>query len=132
MIFQSKLITKRDLGINHGGIRKKLEILPGFHLYITEINSKHQLSFLYSLKVELMLLLAILKRLKGFKWFLSCLKIVEFSGRWSCIINLLIALVTNVLVNKMLVGSEEKLMCHTFARFYVIIRSMLLYIQIIT
>ena len=62
----------------------KNEILPGFHLYITEINSKHQLSFLYSLKVELMLLLAILKRLKGFKWFLSCLKIVEFSGRWSC------------------------------------------------
>ena len=53
-------------------------------------------------------------------------------GPLVCIINLLIALVTNVLVNKMLVGSEEKLMCHTFARFYVIIRSMLLYIQIIT
>ena len=28
---------------------KKLEPIPGFHFYITEINSKHQSSFLLSL-----------------------------------------------------------------------------------
>ena len=28
---------------------KKLELIPGFHIYITEINSKHQSSFLLSL-----------------------------------------------------------------------------------
>ena len=46
----------------------KFKIFPGFHFYITEINSKHQSSFLFSLKVELMLLLAILNRLKSFRW----------------------------------------------------------------
>ena len=48
---------------------RKLELIPGFHFYITEINSKHQLSFLLSLEVELMLLLAILNRLKIFRWY---------------------------------------------------------------
>ena len=41
---------------------------PEFHFYITEINSKHQSSFLSSLKVELMLLLTVLNRLKSFRW----------------------------------------------------------------
>ena len=48
---------------------RKLEIIPGFHFYITEISFKHQLSFLFSLKIELMLLLAILNRLKSFWWY---------------------------------------------------------------
>ena len=47
---------------------RKLELIPGFHFYITEINSKHQSSFLLSLEVELMFLLAILNRLKIFRW----------------------------------------------------------------
>ena len=34
-----------------------------------EINSKYQPSFLLSLKVELMLSLSILKRLKSLRWF---------------------------------------------------------------
>ena len=34
-----KFDLKEDLGFNHEGIYKKLEIIPGFHLYITEINS---------------------------------------------------------------------------------------------
>ena len=41
------------------GVFKKLEIIPGFHFYITEINSKRQSSFLFYMKVELMLLLAV-------------------------------------------------------------------------
>ena len=48
---------------------RKHELIPGFHFHITEINSKHQLSFLLSLEVELMLLLAILNRLKSFRWY---------------------------------------------------------------
>ena len=48
---------------------RKLELIPGFHFYITEINSKHQSSFLFSLEVELMLLLAILNRLKSLRWY---------------------------------------------------------------
>ena len=51
-----------------------------FHFYITAINSKHQSSFLFSFKVELMLL-AILNGLKRFKWYFVCLQIVEFTGR---------------------------------------------------
>ena len=47
----------------------KLEIIPGFYFYITEINSKHQSSFLYSFRVEVMLLLAILNMLKRFRWY---------------------------------------------------------------
>ena len=39
------LMTKRGVGFNREGICIKLEIVPGFHLYITEINSKHQSSF---------------------------------------------------------------------------------------
>ena len=35
------------------------KIIPGFHFCITEINSKHQSSFLFSFKAEFMLLLAI-------------------------------------------------------------------------
>ena len=53
------LMMKRDLGFNLDDICRKREIIPGFHLYITKINSKHQTSFLLSLKVDLMLLLAI-------------------------------------------------------------------------
>ena len=39
------------------------------HFYITEVNFKLQTSFLFSLKVELMMLLAILNRLKSFRWY---------------------------------------------------------------
>ena len=50
---------------------RKPEIIPGFHFHITEINSKHQSSFFFSSKVELMLSLSILNRLKSFtKYFL--------------------------------------------------------------
>ena len=48
---------------------RKLKTIPGFHFYIIKINSKHQLSFLFGLKVELILLLAILNRLKSFRWY---------------------------------------------------------------
>ena len=41
------------------------------HFYITEINFKLQSSFFFSLKVELIMLLAILNRLKSFRWFFS-------------------------------------------------------------
>ena len=74
------LMSKRDLGFDHEDICGKLEIIPGFHFYITAINSKHQSSFLFSFKVELMLL-AILNGLKRFKWYFVCLQIVEFTGR---------------------------------------------------
>ena len=45
--------------------RIQQRVIPTFHLYITEINSEHRSSFLSSLKVELMLLLAILNRSDG-------------------------------------------------------------------
>ena len=48
---------------------RELEIIPGFHFHIILINSKHQSSFLFSLKVELMLLFAILNRFKTFRWY---------------------------------------------------------------
>ena len=60
-------MTKRDLGFNHEDIRGTLVIIRVFHFYITAINSKHQSSFLFSFKVELMLLLAILNGLKSFR-----------------------------------------------------------------
>ena len=65
---------------------RTVEIIPGFHFYITEINSKHQSSFLSSLKVELKLLLAISNKLKSFfDGIFSRLQIiVPFTGRWSC------------------------------------------------
>ena len=44
---------------------RKSEIIPGFPFHVIEINSKHQSSFLFRLKVELMLLLAIL----SFRWY---------------------------------------------------------------
>ena len=49
---------------------RKLEIhlIPGFHFYVTEINSKHQSNLFFSLKIELMLLLATLNRLKSSRW----------------------------------------------------------------
>ena len=56
---------------------RKFEIIPGFHFYIIEINFKHQLSFLFSLKVELMLLLAKLNRLKSFWWYF-----LTFANNW--------------------------------------------------
>ena len=46
---------------------RKLEIIPGFHFQLTEINSKYQSSFLFSSKVELILLLAIVNRLQSFR-----------------------------------------------------------------
>ena len=33
-------MTKRDLGFDHEDIGRKPEIIPGFYLYITDINSK--------------------------------------------------------------------------------------------
>ena len=60
---------------------RKLVMIPGFHFYITEINSKHQSSFLLSLEVELMLLLAILNRLKVLDGTFLCLQIIEFTER---------------------------------------------------
>ena len=62
-------MTKRGLRFDREGICRKLEIILGFHFHITEINSKHELSFRFSLKVELMLLLAILNRLNNFSWY---------------------------------------------------------------
>ena len=62
-------MTKRDIGFNHKDIDRSLRKIPGFYLYITEINSKHQSSLLLSLKFELILLLPILKRLKSFRWY---------------------------------------------------------------
>ena len=62
-------MSKRDLGFDHEDICGKLEIIPGFHFYIIAINSKHQSSFLFRFKVELMLLLAILNGLKSFGWY---------------------------------------------------------------
>ena len=50
---------------------------PRFHSYITEINSKHQSSFLFSFQVELMLLLAILNGLKSFRWYF-----LMFANSW--------------------------------------------------
>ena len=73
-------MTKRDLGFDHEDIYGTLVIIPGFHFYITAINSKHQSSFLFSLKVELMFSLAILNGLKSFSIF-SYLQIVEFTIR---------------------------------------------------
>ena len=49
------------------GVFKETWAKPELHFYSTEINSKHQTSFLLSLKVELMFLLAILNRLKIFR-----------------------------------------------------------------
>ena len=63
------LMTKRDLWFDHEDIGGKPEIIPGFHFCITAINSKRQSSFLFSFKVELMLLLAILNGLKSFGWY---------------------------------------------------------------
>ena len=60
-------MRKRDLGFDHEDIYRKIQIIPGFHFYITAINSKHQSSFLFTFKVELMLLLAILNGLKNFR-----------------------------------------------------------------
>ena len=60
-------MTKRDFGFDHEDICRKLETIRGFHFNITEINSKYQLSFFFGLKVELMLLLATLNRLKNFR-----------------------------------------------------------------
>lgn len=62
-------MTKRDIGFNHKDIDRSLRKIPGFYLYITEINSKHHSSLLLSLKFELILLLPILKRLKSFRWY---------------------------------------------------------------
>ena len=76
-------MTKRDLGFDHEDICGKLKIIPGFHFYITTINSKHQSSFLFSFKVGLMLLLAILNGLKISDGIFSCLQIVKFIGRYS-------------------------------------------------
>ena len=56
LLFNS--VTSAVTGYNVG-VFKKLEIIPGFHFYIAEINSKRQSSFLFSIKVELMLLLAV-------------------------------------------------------------------------
>ena len=77
-------MTMRDLGFAHEDIFRELEIIPGFHFYITEVNSIHQSSFLFRVKVELTLLLAILNRLNCFRWYFSCLQIIEFTGGWSC------------------------------------------------
>ena len=62
-------MTRRDFGFDHEDICKKLETIRGFHFNITEINSKHQSGFFFGLKVELMLLLAILNRLKNFRHY---------------------------------------------------------------
>ena len=63
------LMTKRDLWFDHEDICGKPEIIPGFHFCIIAINSKRQSSFLFSFKVDLVLLLAILNGLKNFWWY---------------------------------------------------------------
>ena len=73
-------MAKRDLGFDHEDNCGKLEIMPRFHFYITVINSKHQSSFLFSFRVELMLLLAQMGS-KVFDGIFSCLQIVELTGR---------------------------------------------------
>ena len=62
-------MTKRLFRFDHEDICRKLEIMPGFHFYITAINSKRQSSFLFTFEVELILLLAILNGLKSFRWY---------------------------------------------------------------
>ena len=62
-------MTKRELGFDHKNICGKLEIIPGFHFYITTMNFKHQSSFLFGFKVELMWLLALLNGLKCFRLY---------------------------------------------------------------
>ena len=62
-------MSKRDLGFDHEDICGKLEIIPGFHFYITAINSKHQSGFLFSFKFELISFLATLTGLKSFWWY---------------------------------------------------------------
>ena len=59
-------MTKRDLGFDHEDICGKLEIIPGFHFYITAINSKHQSSFLFSFKVELIFFIGYIKWVEKF------------------------------------------------------------------
>ena len=39
---------KTDLGFDNGDICKNLEIIPGFHPRMTEINSGQKSSFLFS------------------------------------------------------------------------------------
>ena len=62
-------MTKKVFRFDHKDVCRKLEIKPGSHLYITEINSKYQSSFLFSIKVELVLLPVILKKLRSFNGF---------------------------------------------------------------
>ena len=59
-------MKKRHLGFDHEGIFGKLEVIAKFQFYNTAINSKYPSTFLFSIKVELMLLLAILNGLKSF------------------------------------------------------------------
>ena len=63
------LMTKRDLWFDHEDICGKPEIIPGFHFCFIAINSKRQSSFLFSFKVDLVLLLAISNGLKSFWWY---------------------------------------------------------------
>ena len=62
------LVTSPVTAYNVDVFLRKLKIIPGFHFYITKINFKHQSSVLSILKVELMLLLAILHKLKTCAW----------------------------------------------------------------
>ena len=56
---------------------RKLKIIPGFHSYITEINSRHRSRFLFSVEVEDMLLLTIFNRAKTFRWYF-----LMFANNW--------------------------------------------------
>ena len=46
------LMTKSNVGFDHKEICRIFEIIPRFHLYITEINSKNQSSFPFGLKIQ--------------------------------------------------------------------------------
>ena len=45
-------MTKSNVGFDHKEICRIFEIIPRFHLYITEINSKNQSSFPFGLKIQ--------------------------------------------------------------------------------
>ena len=75
LLFNS--ITSAVTACNVGVFKKTWANTWISFFYITEINSKHQSSFLLSLEVELMKLLAILNRLKSFRWYF-----LMFANNW--------------------------------------------------
>ena len=68
------LMMNRDLGFHHEDICRTLEKIPLFYFkhnthQSSKHNHKHQSRFLFSLKVDLMLLLAVINGLKSFRLY---------------------------------------------------------------